>query len=396
MMEAERQATLARLADLDDSVVLAVQDTTTFNFKHRQSLAGLGVLDNNQTLGFFAHTTLAVTVAGVPLGLLEQRVWVRPHNPEAKDNAHQQLPITQKESYKWLEGLQRSLTEGSERTVITVCDREADIYELFQYAHDHQGYYVIRVKNNRLLHEGGKLGDRLERTPFTSQFRLFLPRRVQDTPQAVRLAIRFTTVTLKPPQRRGRSQVMALNPLPVQLVEVLEVNPPANTSPIHWRLYTNLPVETLEQAHTIRQYYTCRWLVERFHYVLKSGCHLEDSQLRTLPAIQNLLGLCSSVAWRLLQMTYQARMTPDASCELILTTDEWQALSAYIHKSPKPLAQPPALNQAIRWIAQLGGFPGRKGDGEPGVKVLWRGWARLQDIVDTWHLFHPHQDVGNA
>lgn len=396
MIEAERQNTLARLGQLDASVILAVQDTTSFNFKHRQSLEGLGVLDNNHTPGFFAHTTLAVTTQGVPVGLLEQRVWARAHNPERKDDAHKQLPITEKESYKWLEGLERSLNADSGRTIITVCDREADIYELFQYAHDQHGHYIIRVKSNRRLHDGGTLNDRLAQTPFASQFTIALPRRVQEHAQDIQLAMRFTTVTLNPPQRTGKSRAISLQPLPVQLVEVIEVNPPPKETPVHWRLYTNLPVETLDQAHTIRQYYTYRWLVERFHYVLKSGCHFEDSQLRTLSAITNLLGLCASVAWRLLQITYQARMTPEASCEIILTSDEWQALSAYIHKSPKPPVHPPSLKQAVRWIALLGGFPGRKGDGEPGVKVLWRGWTRLQDIVDTWRLYQPNRDVGNA
>ena len=123
---------------------------------------------------------------------------------------------------------------------------------------------------------------------------------------------------------------------------------------------------------------------------------LRTAQLRTLEALTRLLALSSAVAWRILWMTYQARQTPDAPCTLALTNPEWQALTAYMTHSPSPPPQPPSLRQAMRWIGQLGGFIGRKRDGEPGVKVLWRGWQTFQPIVSAWLIFHPLPDVGNA
>jgi hypothetical protein len=127
--------------------------------------------------------------------------------------------------------------------------------------------------------------------------------------------------------------------------------------------------------------------------VLKSGCNFEKSQLATWAALTNQLALCSSVAWRLLHLAYQARATPDASCEQVLLTEEWQALTAFLRQSPEPAPRPPTLREAVHAIARLGGFLGRTYDGEPGVKVLWRGLSRLDDLVAFWRI-HPPQTYG--
>jgi len=210
--------------------------------------------------------------------------------------------------------------------------------------------------------------------------------------------LRYTTVTLRPPQNRPKqAAVIPLERLTVQVVEVREVNiTPEVKDPLQWILLTTLPVNDLDAAYRIVRFYTYRWLVERFHFVLKSGgCHFEDSQLRTVEALHRLLGVCSRVAWRLLWLTYQARQTPQAPCTVALSDPEWQALTAFVNQSPVPAPQPPSLQEVVRAIAKLGGFIGRKSDGDPGVKTLWRGWQRLQDIVATWLLFHPSPLVGN-
>lgn len=174
----------------------------------------------------------------------------------------------------------------------------------------------------------------------------------------------------------------------IGVVEVIEAQPPANEPAVHWLLYTTLPLNTVDDALTVIRYYTYRWLIERFHFVLKSGCQVEERQLQTEPRLERLLAVFSLIAWSLLWLTYQARLTPDVPASVALTPSEWQALSSYINRTTKPAAEP-TLRQAVRWIAQLGGFLGRRSDGEPGVKVLWRGWLRLQDITRTWQLFQP-------
>ena len=151
LIEVERQATQQRLQTSQVQRILAVQDTTSFNFANRRALTGLGVLDDNRTPGFFAHTTLAVSDQGVPLGILDQQVWVRSKRTTPRNDEYRTRPITEKESYKWLAGLPH-LAELEEQ-IITICDREADVYELFQAAHDHDLDFVVRVYRNRCLAE---------------------------------------------------------------------------------------------------------------------------------------------------------------------------------------------------------------------------------------------------
>lgn len=129
-------------------------------------------------------------------------------------------------------------------------------------------------------------------------------------------------------------------------------------------LLTTLPAEDLATAEMVLRYYSHRWRVERDHYVLKSGCHVEDLQLETFDRLERALAVYRIVAWRLLWLTYLARKQPDQPCTTVLRT-------------------------AVRWIAQWGGFLGRRSDGEPGVKTLWRGYRRLEDLTALWEILHP-------
>jgi hypothetical protein len=389
MIELERQATYERLKELPEEVILAVQDSTTFNLTGRD-IEGLGVLEDNKTQGFFAHTTLAVSTQGVPIGLLDQHVWSRPQNLSRQAEAHKKVPIEEKESYKWLKSLQESLKTESKRQLITICDREGDIFELFQFAQEEQVGFIVRGGRNRRIEDGGTLYKVLQETAVAQTFNLQIGRRASELPREVILSLRWATVTVRPPKNRPKgADFMPLTPQTLQVVETLEVNPPAGKPPIRWVLFTNLPVETPEQALQILQYYRFRWLIERFHFVLKSGLGMESTQLTRLNSVHNWLAVCSSVAWRLLEITYHTRIQPDRSAEDFFVTEEWQALTVFITKNPKIPDKPPSLAQMVRWIGELGGFLGRKSDGEPGVKVLWRGFIRLQDIVDTWRIFNP-------
>lgn len=388
-MQIEREETLKRIRAADADVVLAVQDTTSFSFPNRAALSGLGVLEDNRTPGFFAYSTLAVSIDGIPLGLLEQQVWSREVNANRDREAHKAKPITEKESFKWLAGMRSALHVSPE--VITVCDREADVYELFQDAINRQMDVIVRVVRNRRLEEAQLLKNHLADVSVAERDTLRVQQQHNQAEREATVEIRYATVALLPPKRPKSAQVMPLEPLTMQVVEIREVDPPADVKqPILWILLTTLPVTSVADTQRVARYYTYRWLIERFHYVLKSGgCNFEDSQLQTVEALHRLLGVCSRVAWRLLWLTYQARVTPDEPCTVALTDKEWQALTAYVAKSPKPAKSPPTLREAVRLIAKLGGFLARRSDGEPGVKTLWRGWQRLQDIVDTWTIFNP-------
>jgi hypothetical protein len=276
---------------------------------------------------------------------------------------------------------------------VVVCDAEAHIYEFLDEMVEQGLDFIVRAADARgFTEEGQALFASIAQQTVQQRFTLSLKRRPVREVREAELELRFDHVTLKRPQRataRGER-------LTVFVVDVLEPHPPAGEEAVHWVLLTSLPVLTVEQAQQITLWYSYRWIVERFHYVLKSGCKLEESQLRQKAGLERLLAVYSGVAWKLLWLTYQARQTPDVSCTVALQPTEWQALYAFIHRTQTIPETAPSLRQAVRWIGQLGGFLARMGDGEPGVKVLWRGWTRLQDIAQTWSIFHPPQDVGNA
>jgi hypothetical protein len=385
----QRAATLERTRG--ERRVLLVEDTTSYNFSQHPATVGLGPLENEQCRGFLAHNTLAVSEAGVPLGLLEQVVWARPE--ETAGDRHQRA-FEDKESYKWVQGLPEEAMQVALPEAIVISDRESHIYEYLDELVERGFGFVVRAAQGRgLTLDKQDVFAALATQPIQACLTLSLPRRPDREAREAQVEVRFAALTLKRPRR---STAQRIN-LTVYGVEVLEPHPPPGETPVHWLLLTSLPVATLDLSQTVIRYYTYRWLIERFHFVLKSGCKLEERQLREVGRLERLLAVFSQVAWQLLWLTYQARLTPDAPCTLVLQTYEWQALYAFHHRSQSLPSQPPSLHQATRWIAQLGGFLARKGDGEPGVKVLWRGWTRLQDIADTWSILHPPpRDVGNA
>ena len=134
-------------------------------------------------------------------------------------------------------------------------------------------------------------------------------------------------------------------------------------------------------------WYALRWLVERYHYVLKSGCRVERLQLETAKRLQRALATYAVVAWRLLWLTYEARRHPEASCEAVLPREQWQVLHQVVHKTTTIPAAPPSLREAVRQIARLGGFLARKGDGEPGVKTIC---AACDGLMTSLRVFDCH------
>jgi len=393
-----QQRTVARMSQ--HPLVLAVQDTTFFNYSHHPQTEGLGEIGNKkqQQRGFGLHSTLAVTPTGLPLGTLTQQFFTRPIGEPAHTPAElQRLPIEEKESYRWLAAFEQTLVlapVGVE--VVTVCDREADLYEMFVLAEDKQASLVIRASADRVLAETDvrKLWAKVERQPLAGQATLQTPGTQQRSSRPATVSVRFCPVKLRPPWRPHQKKLPLVT---LTAILVREENPPPEIDePIEWLLLTNTSVQNFEDALRVVGWYGCRWHIELYHKILKSGCTVEDCRLEKAERLQNYIALMSVVAWRLHWLTYINRTDPDLPCTTILTAIEWQALYRRIHRTPSLPATPPTVRQAVRWIAQLGGFLGRKRDGEPGITLIWRGWQRLQDMADTWYLVNEQsQLVGN-
>ena len=387
-----RQACVDRMSDAE--LILVVQDTTSLDYTAHPTTKDVGPLEAETHHGLFVHSCLAVTASGVPLGLLDQQSWAREAATTGKRASRKQRSIEQKESFKWLLGLRKSL-DGVPASVclVTVADQEADIFDLFLDAEEHGTHLLIRSAWDRCVEgSAGHLHPTVEQSAVVKTYTVSVGRAPDRLPREARMALRFTTVSVCPP--RHRRHEAHLHPITLSAVDVQEIAPPEGQKPLHWRLLTSMPIQTCDDAYQCVCWYGLRWLVERYHFVLKSGCRIEQRQLGTAARLQNCLGVYAIVAWRLLWLTYQARQTPKASCEIAFEPEEWQTLYCHVHHTSVPPATPPSLDEALRWLAQLGGFLNRKGDGAPGVKVLWRGWQRLQDMVKIWRLLRPPPTYG--
>jgi len=179
-----------------------------------------------------------------------------------------------------------------------------------------------------------------------------------------------------------------------------EATPPDGQTPLTWRLLTTWPVETDDDVLALIEVYSLRWLIERFHFVLKSGCRVEQLQLDRETRLERALATYSIVAVRLLRLTYLARREPEAAARPELTATEWRVLQATVPTLQHPPGSEPTIRAVVRAIAGLGGFIGRTGDGEPGVKTLWRGLQQLHLMALGWDLHHgltsPGQVMGNG
>ena len=393
-----QQRTVERMSQ--HGLVLAVQDTTFFNYTHHPQTQELGLIGNKKQnqRGFGMHSTLVVTPTGTPLGMLTQAFFSRPlDEPSHQPNELRRLPIEQKESYKWLQAFEQTLELTPAKVeVVTVCDREADIYEMFTLAQQQQAKLLVRASADRSLvdNEASNLWKKVEQQIVVGQLTVQIPQNQNRQARQATVSVRFTRVKLKPPWRPNQKKLPIVT---LNAILVREENPPdAVDEPIEWLLLTNLPVTTFAEAVQVIKWYCCRWQIEIFHKVIKSGCTVEECRLQTADRLQTYITLMSVIAWRLHWLTYIHRTHPDCSCTVILTATEWQALYMRIHKTTALPQTPPTVRQAVRWMAQLGGFLGRKRDGQPGVTVIWRGWQRLQDIAATWHLVKEQsQLVGN-
>lgn len=388
ILSPHQTATISRIQE--KQVVLAVQDTTYLNYTHHPATQGLGPIGkSSETLqGMVVHTTLAFTPERVPLGLIHQQTWVRPpHSPDKK--SHKNKPIQEKESQKWLNSINATEAvqkESPHTLIINVGDREADIYEVFQQASANHSHILIRAAWDRKVdHPQENLWPYLESKPIAALLDITVPRKKNKPERIAQLELRFDQVTLKPPQRHTTT----LPPITLSALYVNESAPPQGEEPVSWLILTTLPVESTESAITYVQYYAVRFSIELFFKMLKSGCQIEKHQLKTAVALRLCLALDSVVAWRVLFLTMLGRSLPDLPCTILFEEHEWKSLYCVVHKTKIPPSTPPSLGEATRLVARLGGFLNRKGDGQPGIKTLWRGLQNLYFVSLSWKAFGP-------
>ena len=382
------ESTIERLGA--HQVILAVQDTTSLNYTGHPP-EGVGPIDTSQNsaVGLELHDTMAFTPEGKPLGLLNVQCWARDPNDVGKRHRRHQLPIEEKESKKWLVSY-RAVAEIQEicpdTMLVSVGDREADLYELFhEAAQDPSSPKLLiraeRARQRKVIEEDNKteLWKRMDAEPVAGLIDVAVPRRGSRPARTARLQVRFAQVVLNPP---STSKLPAVSVWVVYAREVghrIEVK-----EPIDWMLLTSVKTESFEEARERLSWYSRRWGIEVYHRTIKSGCRIEDRRLDDAQSIQACLAIDLVVAWRVYWFTMVGREKPETPCDQILGEDEWHVLSGWATGRIAHTA--PSAKQAMHWIGKLGGWLSRGKQDNPGTTCMWRGLGRLPNMVQGYRL----------
>ena len=393
LLDAHRQAVIERMRA--HPLVLVPQDTTSLNYTAHPGTQGLGPIGTRLEggpVGLMLHNSHAFTPLGVPLGVVSADCWARDpedHRGRREGDA--------RESRKWLDAYQvlhDIAPQLPDTTLVSIGDREADLFELFARARD-PGSPRLLVRANKgrgrqVMEDQGltPLWDHMRGRDVAGHLELRLPRRARRAVRTAELEVRFAPVTLKPPRGLEESSV--------ELWAVLleERNPPEGVEGVEWLLLTNVATTTLEEALERARWYTARWGIEVFHRTLKTGCQIEDRQLGFVARLENCLAIDLVVAWRIYHLTMLGRMEPDAPCTVFFRDPEWKALYTWYHSTTRIPETPPTLREATRWIGIKGGFQGRRSDGNPGTEVLWHGLQKLDVAIEMYLIYHPDERAG--
>ena len=374
ILAAHRSKTAKRASK--HKTVLAIQDTSYFVYTSHPKTEGLGKLSLKKGKrvkeidcnGLLMHSCLAVTTEGLPLGLLDQKIYSRKLYPDKirRDKSYrprEHLPVAEKESARWLESLAHTKEVMGDTEVVTVCDREAV-----------------------------RLWEHIRQQPETGSYTIDIPRRSKTKHAKEREArnatvtVRFGSFCLNPPRNYKKHGEEDLPNIDMNGVYVLEKDPPECEEPVEWMLLSTLPVTSFDEACEKVLWYSLRWRIETYHKVLKSGFRVEACRLGHAERLARYLTIMSIVAWRLFMITLVARTDPTTPCSSLLAEQEWKALCLKTNRG-KPLPRkPPPIGDVVIWVAKLGGYLARKSDGPPGTITLWRGWKRLADLTEGWNL----------
>lgn len=362
----------------DLSRILVLHDISNISF-HGLEAEGLGYLDHEKGRGILCYSSIAASTEGLPLCLMYQHTWTRPLEELGKAKHRKGKPFEEKESYRWYQGITEvNNSIGNEVQKVHIADRQADIYELFFSAYESQTDLLIRAFVNRRLSDGSPLWQNIAQQDIKGTVQLEIPDVTGKKKQLVEASVRYEKVEiLRPATSKDKYESIELTA--IEVVQTGKIKDEQER--IVWRLLTTLEVSNIDDVLQYIKWYTYRWLIERFHYVLKSGTKIEQLQLKQAKSLQKAISVYSLAAIRVMQLVYQSRHSPQVSCEVALTKAQWQALYIIINKTRQLPKEPPNLHQAVKWIATLGGYLGRKSDGPPGLKTVWLGYQQLRNTA---------------
>jgi hypothetical protein len=385
-------ATRDRLAQAGQKILM-LHDTCEFSFqREKDSQIGLlgrpncgkgkdGRLKYVTVRGILMHSSLAVTLDGLPLGLAAIKFWTRKQfkgcNALKRKINPTRVPIEKKESIRWLENLRQATALASNPAdCVHIGDRESDIFELFALADELGTNFLVRTCVDRLAQDGGCTIDaEMKKAPVRGRHRIQARNKLGEAYEA-ELEIKFEQMQVLPPQGKWKDY----SDLTLTVIHAVERGTPRGREKIVWKLITNLPVKTLKEAIEKLNWYSRRWKIEVFHKILKSGCKAEASKLRTSERLVNLIAIFCIIGWRVYWLTMLNRAEPDLPPVVALDATEVYLLDELVKTKPGRSQRRATISDYIIKIARLGGYLNRASDPPPGNMVMWRGMSKLTDI----------------
>ena len=364
----------------DAGVVLFVQDTSELDYRGQTQTQDLGHIGDSRGRGLMLHSCLAVipTLGNAEIiGLAGQRVWRRTALKTGTETRTQRAS-RHRESEIWAEMVETigGAPECGQRWV-SVGDRGSDVFSYLRRAKALNWQCLFRACQDRVIvnAEGskGRLMQSARALSAMAQTTLALRGRDGQPKQTLELQVSWFPVQIVPPQH-GAERHEA--PQSGWCLRVWQATPAAEAKALEWVLFTTIAITDATEALVQVEWYATRWTIEEYHKCLKTGCGIEHRQLTTADGLERLLGFLAIVALRLLQLRTLARTDPTLPAQKIVPARMLQVLVARLHLPQSSLT----LAEFWHALARLGGFIGRRSDGNPGWQTLWRGWFRLQDL----------------
>ncbi len=371
---------------LEQQTLLALEDTTSLSYSHHSIQDTLGHSNQgNRHRAMFVHSTLLFAPeTHTVVGLIEQQRWTRDIEKRGQRHQHATRPYKEKESYKW-EQASRYVAErlGEKMSeVISVCDREADLFEYLTYKHEQQQRFIVRSMQSRCIEEhDNRLYDYASKLLSAGSKELKIPQKGGRKSRTAHLDIKYAPVALKSPANKKEFDNISL--YYVGCIEQGE-----SDDKLAWHLLTSEPVTNKEEALNIVSYYERRWLIEDFHKVWKSeGTQVEQLRMQSKDNLERLSVILAFIATRLLQLRFmnESKELSSSCCERVLKGKAWKLMWLKLEKKKLP-KEAPNISWAYKSIARLGGWKDTKRTGRASVKTLWQGWFRLQTILEGYEL----------
>jgi hypothetical protein len=362
---------------------LIIDDTTELDFGCTIQVTGLGPVGGGYSKGFLLHNAMMIDAeTRQVLGLAGQDLFLRKPAPKKETRAERRK--RDRESQVWGRVIEAIGPPPPGAQFVHVMDRGADDFEVFCRAQRQQCDWVGRLKTlHRVVLDGEgeerRIDEILDETKPACEYSIDLRARPGKSARTARVEVTYARITMPVP-RQPADSLKELDPEPIEgwVVQVREVGAPKGVEPLHWVLFTSLEVESVEAAIEVVEIYEARWVIEEFHKALKSGCNIERRQLKKGARLAPLIAMMSVVAVRLLQLKFEARANPDRPTEEIVPKRYVDLLERCRKLAPGSLVR---VRDFFRTLAKLGGFLGRKGDGEPGWLTIWRGWEKLHGMI---------------